>query len=639
MFQAIYAPYATVCVMLLFIITLPNDLIAQSSPKWTGFARFTSIKKDEHGISTWKMEANLVNDTGTATHSYSFSYNEKDRKDAGSCSVVGKTIMSGGYGEGTKFYGFWIGVPDCLGVSEKGHPLGMEATAIVVDGQTGDNPNIMSGSKVDKMENLGTVWTWEWHFVRSRDAELIVTPQNYDAWMPEPPKNSSKYGNILPVKLKVQSRRGGKADEKVNYFKLSLAATSKQPGITINMPLDKADEEPDLRFVEAEDVELLDAKGQSIKLKCRDGETGSVGLVSFDGGGWTTLTVEAILNDSTHLKGQLIKSGGEYEILIPKRDASSKIASAWLKQYSKMEDQSDEEVLPGNTNKGDGITAYEEYRGVISKGQFKRLNPSKMELAVERKEIQEKLFQGGLSLFEKATGIIVLPIYEDELEPGRVLNINSGYGHAQSQHAMRIRDDSLNVGIPGENQPAATLHKTPGMSIKVVIDIKQNKQIFESNKNSAITGKSKLPYSETDLINNTIAHELGHGVHLEHHGPPSGRTGPSLTASDRSRFKILGIDGTSVQIPNSGYNIKGSVGVAGCEASGDLICIMSYTSLYQWIVYTEPNSSKTVYRSVPLIAVGQTLCSSAKGTGINANGGFFGDATLGNCRAQIKVKD
>jgi hypothetical protein len=61
--------------------------------------------------------------------------------------------------------------------------------------------------------------------------------------------------------------------------------------------------------------------------------------------------------------------------------------------------------------------------------------------------------------------------------------------------------------------------------------------------------------------------------------------------------------------------------------------------LYQWIVYPETNSNKTVYRTVPLLPVGKALCNSANGTGINENGRFFGDAKDGDCRAKIKVKD
>jgi hypothetical protein len=483
--------------------------------------------------------------------------------------------------------------------------------------------------------------TWEWSFVRSRDAELIVTPQNYDAWMPEPPVKAAKYGNILGINLKVQSRNGGKADEKVNYFKFSLKATSKQPGVTINMPIDKASEDPDLRFMESEGVELLDAGGQSVKLICKDGESGSLGLVSFDGGGWTTLTVEAVLNDSTRLKGQLLKSGGEQDILIPKREASSKIASSWLKQYGSIGDQSDEEALPGNTNKGDGLTAYEEYRGVISKGLYKRLDPSKIELAVERKQSEENRFEGGFSLFAQATGIKIISFYEGELEPKRMINKNHDYAHVTDQHGMRIRDERLAEGVSGENQPAKLLNKTPGLSEKVVIDIEENKRIYRTNDTAGRSVGLRLPYSQADLISNTIAHELGHGIHLDHHGNPSIKTGLTLRSIDTLNFEVFNTVGQKMSIKSGeSFTVSGSVGGKGCEESGDLNCIMAYTSLYQWVAYMGTNNgNRTVYRAVPFLPVGKSLCTSIVGTGINSNNGFFGDAKVGNCKAQIKVKD
>jgi hypothetical protein len=628
-------------VVLLLILVSAKNLIAQAAPKWTGFAKFTSISENERGKHLWKMEANLVNDTGTAMHTYTFSENIDGFKDAGSCSGKYKTTISGGYGEDTKLYGFWIPIPQCKGSSERGVWTGEEETAINVENQTGSNPNVMSGSIVEKSE--GKVMTWEWNFVRTRDAELIVTPQNYDSWMPEPPVNDSKYGNILPVKLKVQSRSGGKADEKVSYFKLSLTSTSKQPGITLNMPLDKADEEPDLRFMKRDDLTLLDAMGQSAKLACKDGETGYTGIFSFDGGGWTTLNVEAVLNDSTRVRGQLIKSGGEYDIMVPKREASSKIASVWLKQYSKMDDLSDDEVLTGNTNKGDGLTAYEEYRGVISKRQFKRLDPSKMDLGVEMKKDEAPLFAAGISLFEQATEIKIVPLYEGELTPEKMLNKNHAFAHITDQHAMRLRNKILPDGTGGENQPPEVKNKTPKNSSAVVIDIAQNKRIYRSNDTAARKAGMKLPYSEAELINNTVAHELGHGVHLDHHGKSSPASGLTLRAGDTSSFQIIDTYGKEIHIKTGEiFTIAGLVGVKGCEESGDLNCIMAYTSLYQWVRYMGTNNrNRTVYRAIPLLKVGKSLCNSAAGTGINAGNGFFGDANAasGNCRSQIIVKD
>jgi hypothetical protein len=628
-------------VVLLSILVPTKNLNAQAAPKWTGFARFTSITENERGKHAWKMEANLVNDTGTATNTYNFSENIDGLKDAGSCSGEYKTTMSGGYSEGTKFYGFWIPIPQCKGTSERGVWKGEEETAINVENQTGDNPNVMSGSIVEKIE--GKVMTREWNFVRTRDAELIVTPQNYDYWMPEPPVNGSKYGNVLPIKLKVQSRSGGKADEKVSYFKLSLVSTSKQPGISINMPLDKADQEPDLRFMESDDLTLLDAMGQSAKLACKDGETGYTGIFSFDGGGWTTLTVEAVLNDSTHVKGQLIKSGGEYEIMVPKREASSKIASAWLKQYAKIDDQYDDELLTGNINKGDGLTAYEEYRGVISKGLFKRLDPLKMDLAVEMKKDEVPLFAGGISLFEKATEIKTVALYEGELTPKRMLNKNHDYAHITDQHAMRIRNGKLPDGTLGENQPAAVPDKSPKNSLLVIIDVAENKRLFQTNNLSATSAKKKLPFTEAELISNTVAHELGHGIHLDHHGTISAERNLTLTQSDSSNYEVINTDGQRIVITSGKpFTIDGPIGVKGCDQSGDLNCIMAYTSAYNWCHYIAKNKqNRTVYYylKVPFLPTGKHVCISAAGTGINAGNAFFGNARSGNCRQNIKVKD
>jgi hypothetical protein len=627
------------CIFTVSLVFLATTLCAQSPTRWTGFARFTSVSEDERGKSVWKMEANIVNDTGTATHSMSFTSNIDGLKDAGTCFGSYKTTMSGGYGEGTNLYEFWIPIPPCRGTSERGVWKGEEESAITVEALKGDDPNRMSGSIVEK--NGSTTQTWEWNFVRARDAELIVSPVDYENWMPEPPTGSSKKGNVLGIKLKVQTRQGGITDTKVKYFKLSLAGTSKQPGTTLNFPFTSANDDPDLRFMEGNDIEFLDADGQSIRVLSRDGYSANVGLVSFDGGGWSKLNVDAIMTDGTQLKGQLLKSGGEYDILIPKRDGASKIASSWLKKYPALKDESDDDALQGNPNKGDGLSTYEEYRGVIAGGRFKRLNPTLQELAIISSQKEYPVFQGGLALFEQATGVQTIQFNEDELATDRSVNKNHGYAHTTDQHGMRIQTKLLSNDVIGENQPAEKLDKTPGLSNLVAIDTAANTRIYNSNLTAAQAGKTRVPFSKSDLLNNTIAHELGHGIHLGHHGPPSQEHGPTLTAGDSSNYLLVDAYKNEIHLPTTGnFSISGSVGVQGCEASGDLNCIMAYTSLYQWAHYVKANTRKRyVYLAVPLLPVGKGLCSSSKGTGINANKDYFGDAKTGDCQSQIKVKD
>src|SRR6185436_17719138 len=123
---------------------------------------------------------------------------------------------------------------------------------------------------------------------------------------------------------------------------------------------------------------------------------------SYDGGGWTTLTVKAKLDNNTEIEGHLINPGGVTEIQIPKRDPGKKIALAWLNANGDPAEMDDKETTKGEQYNGDGLTAYEEYRGVISEGKFKRLEPQKKELGVWMNRSEFPLFEIGLEWFQDA---------------------------------------------------------------------------------------------------------------------------------------------------------------------------------------------------------------------------------------------
>ncbi|MEK7225546.1 MAG: hypothetical protein AAB221_07675, partial [Bacteroidota bacterium] len=90
-----------------------------------------------------------------------------------------------------------------------------------------------------------------------------------------------------------------------------------------------------------------------------------------------------------------------------------------------------------------------------------------------------------------------------------------------------------------------------------------------------------------------------------------------------------------------------ATGIDSCDASGDLSCIMAYTSLYNWSFRKSNTDGSLYYYKVPLLPVGKKLCTSKTGTGINAasNKGvnnvnkYFGNAENGNCLNQIKLRD
>jgi hypothetical protein len=269
-------------------------------------------------------------------------------------------------------------------------------------------------------------------------------------------------------------------------------------------------------------------------------------------------------------------------------------------------------------------------------GSHRRFDPRRKELLVEvTKEFSAAA--GGFALFKKASNIEVVELCPGELDQDRVVNRNAGYAHLLSQHALRLVQGSLPEGEAGENQPQTLKGKTPKDSQLIVIDIAQIEKHVREQAAVAAAAKVTMPYTLGNYLAVTIAHEIAHGVGVDHHGPSSDL--PTRTVEKhQTNFRID--DSDKKPIEDRPFTINGSVGSQGGESSGDLGCLMAYTDMYQWAYASE--GGLNVYRKMPLLPLGTRFCTSELGTGINAaNPGpsYFGKATWGNCAAKLRVRD
>lgn len=522
---------------------------------------------------------------------------------------------------------------------------GEESLIMVEDQKLGANPNILAGEIVDRSETEnGEVFETitRWSFIRGPiDMELIVRLQNYTNWLPVPGKDENTAGDKIQVLLQLQGKDGKEPRLKAKAFELRLVNTSREPGVSINYPIvPTTPAKPDLQFLKQEGA-VVESEGQQMRLPAANGKTGTALIGSFDGGGYTVLEVEAILEGSLRVKGHLEVPNGPTEIEVPKRKRDSKIAQAWLDKNGAPGETDDEETSVGNNNNGDGLTAYEEYRGVFSEGKYLRLDPKKKELGVQVNKAESRTFSQGISLFASASGITVIKLNGTELAEDRMINKNTSAGKAGAQYALRLVKGSLGNGVLGENQPVNRTHKTPKESVRTVIDIDQINEGYSLQATAFQQAGIKMPYTVDQEIAATIVHELAHGVNVNHHGERSDEIGRTAYARGRVVYRLFASDGSPITIdPENGYNgyeVKGKVGELNCDASGDLSCVMAYTSAYQWS-FIKAADGALEYRAVPPLPQGKHLCTSSAGTGINANG-FFGNAKWGNCLSQLKVKN
>jgi hypothetical protein len=463
--------------------------------------------------------------------------------------------------------------------------------------------------------------------------------------MPKPGINELMKGEAMAVNLKVQGRNGGAASLKALKFEIGLTGTSSEPGTTINYPFESHHNLPDLRLLPAINVENPD-RGQSMELECTDGSTGQFFIGSYDGGGWTDLKVVAILEHGIQIEGHLFNPSGVVTIPVPKRKAGSNIADAWLQLYGNPGDRDDKEQLKGNPNLGDGLSAYEEYRGVISETVFKRLDPQKHEAGVWMKKDDIPYFAEGLKWLEAAMGIKVIRFVDNEINAGREFNINNKTANTYLQYVQKLEKGNVLDGI-GENVPFELTVKTPKESQKVVIDSAKISQNYRDQRNALLAANARyhfnlqMPYTESEQIANTVAHELAHGLDVDHHGHLS----PPLDSARIPEgglivYHIYPLLPRGTEITERPYIIRGNIGTMRNDESGDLSCIMAYTSYYQWVKRVEMNGDINYYE-VGLLPYGRKLCNTKNepvSTRINYNDKYFGSAEFGECLQQVRFK-
>ena len=363
-----------------------------------------------------ETDLNFTDDKGTGSYSSHGEITEVllKRKCIGDCAGTGEAeLHSVIIRDWDNTYDIEAIGPACNGTGNCKEPWVQNGPSITVSNQPLTNKNVLQGTRSFNVElpgNLGNASTKiTWYLVRDvAEDVLIVTPDYYDKWLPRPGSDENNPGYWMDIQLKVIGKNGQAPTLKVDHFELKLQNTSKEPGICLNMPLKVGAILPDIRF---DDVlnENTSPDGQTATAMSFDGVTGEAIVNSYDGGGYTTFSVVAIMEDKSKLQGHLLVSDGQSAIPIPKRPPGSKIGDAWLAANKNPGEADDLETSPGNTYNGDGLSAYEEYRGVISHGGFMRLDPNKKELAV--KMADWLLFGLGKAKFEVASGVDVIPFF------------------------------------------------------------------------------------------------------------------------------------------------------------------------------------------------------------------------------------
>lgn len=222
---------------------------------------------------------------------------------------------------------------------------------------------------------------------------------------------------------------------------------------------------------------------------------------------------------------------------MPKDDNCNSIADAWEEQHGvyPCAPDADDDEQPEGKCPGDGLSAYQEYRGFFVGGYHQRLNPKKKELFVYD---PDGLAQQ--SNVADATRLEILYPTAKECrcdgsggDRARVVNFNAGRYHLVDQHCLWVKKDSLPYSDPfnwglceggDEIGPPRTADKYVLVyADQIAEDIRyaflNNKPEISNTlaQRGVRADDSWMESNAREAIKMVTAHEVCHGIGVTHH--------------------------------------------------------------------------------------------------------------------------
>ena len=541
----------------------------------------------------------------------------------------------------------------CSGGTMKIPPDFGEIVIGVVDSTFITNDRMTGSSTFSSAPGYRIFYGWNLHKESAGGTKLSIESARYENWLPRASRNEIEgigkdVGDTLRFRAELVDADGNTGCAKADSFTFELTDVSREPGVSMNYPkASEAEGDYDLHFKQELNSPTDIMSSERLTLVTKGGREATATVASFDWGAWGTLKVTAYMQGGTTLIGFLKGYPEITNIPIPRRSSGSLIADKWKIDHgvAGLADDDDAENKPdGDGHPGDGFTLYEEYRGFMEGGEHIDGDPKKKDLFVFSPDHE---YYPGVQLFKGVTRLNVhYQLWGSEFDRKvRVMNFNHLQGPHQSfdQHGLWIKTVS-------------------GLGYSFSSDLGPPKKVDSVNISTEATGFRTIRRGArkeiTNLLNYTVAHELGHAVHIDHHGEADlkgmqWRTVVPLnlvTGKFEFEFSEDAHQGPIYPKQENGrpfteiLNDYVYIAVWGGEHCGVEDCIMRYNCAYAYI--PPPGTTSDIrYIVMGTERTGLFLCDKKEDDpgGVNDVNrqprSRYGSAVLGNCRGQICVND
>jgi hypothetical protein len=482
--------------------------------------------------------------------------------------------------------------------------------------------------------------TWDLHQDGDPQTEVeLVPPGEYPDWMPQAKDDEKTVGNYIDIGIVAHTKGDPslKPPKQVKKYTITLENTSREQGVDLNWPGSmagaKATKDYDFRIDPKNTlVKVIDSDGQQAETTQENLTDFKVRLNSYDWGGYTTLKVVATFSDGSPVTAH-IHGGASASLNVPQDDNENHVADGWEKIWEltgAQADADDDDRPVGDGHKGDSIPLYDEYRGFHIGGRHERLSPITKDLFV----LDSSSLGGGV--YQAASGVTLhlVKSSETDIMPGNAgaQDYVTANGHGEKVYAVLMLNKQIAPGVIGRTTGHTPMVPENVMSVRI-----------DAAMAAQLDGGPGGP-----ALKITIGHELGHASNVRHHGEGQDRKASRVVCpnpKDKDRNLIYDCPDDPGH-PGSKLNCI-MVAFDGGLYSGDDACPMRYSDTD---FYYNPKGecrgwsgdallTLSPYGEDPL-ALG-SFCASPAGTGVNdpsRNPPKAGDATLGRCAAQIRLK-
>jgi len=380
---------------------------------------------------------------------------------------------------------------------------------VTISGRLENGLTLMTGA------NDGTEWTIS---KSGSDVEVVLEPVDERAYADFIPS----LGQSLSFKVRLVKPAG-----MIGYPYFVLADTSAMPGYCLNAEIGDDDmawirSRPGLSGYDQDGPDwVLDASESKYFIEGRQRGAQGKDAVSEDVMSVTALDAGAIgrlqaymIIDGVPYQATYKRTGQPYAILPLDENPINLIADAAPQNSAWSPDIDEDDSPKGNkVIKGDGLTAYEEYRGFMAQGAHVRTD-------IDRKTIFVRNRYGHYWRAYLTLGLEAYDIEEDEYPPagglikhGLINYYNGDYQsyrlHAQNQYAVLIHP-SISPYFHGLTAYSDEVAPPSAESN----DVKVNPLfLVRDDYNAVDPGISFAAY-----LQRLLDHELGHRIGISHHG-------------------------------------------------------------------------------------------------------------------------